>query len=516
MGEQEKNLVFLKMQSTLEDSNPDISPTLREIESLNLFSQGNIYTTKIVRPAKQKHFIAPTILVGTLKPPKLLNIEFTGSVLPKYSESDKEKEIFACKYLQLEKASEVNTELISFNVVDFGARDECNSPKDIERKDKAYNPLHNICATSVKIDFTEDEQSEKEFYLKIYERFCSQLNSAAFDSTKYIPNVELKCLEKFQLDFVPYCLTHCDVSSSGNDHENILLLSGSDDLIHGYRRSYSFSTIDGDNEKGDDIDTNDKSDSSNLKTKNCFYEMEDNEIMQLFPEFSQSTPSPAMSLYFKYDECDQVSHRWSAIGCQDGQLQVFQVDSTKGEVLKVFEDLQFAGIGGIHHARFFNIPSEVTNESQLFNLIVVPSLERSALYIDITNSEKQLHLDKETQMLPMSSDFDSVNGCTILDIDGDGYPEIVLGTYGQELIVYKISENANDNKKLGSNTSHDLIPNWKVWMKKSFPYPILAVEGWERENSSIDSFGMDSAASILIVTTIRAIHILQYQKKSSN
>ena len=116
----------------------------------------------------------------------------------------------------------------------------------------------------------------------------------------------------------------------------------------------------------------------------------------------------------------------------------------------------------------------------------------------------------------MSSDFDSVNGCTILDIDGDGYPEIVLGTYGQELIVYKISENVNDTRKQDSNTSHDLIPNWSVWMRKSFPYPILAVEGWERESRSNDSFDMYSAASILVVTTIRAIHILQYDKKSSN
>ena len=79
------------MKNTLEDSNPDSSPSLREIESLNLFSQGNIYTTKIVRPAKQKHFIAPSILVGTLKPPKLLSIEFTGPVLQNYSDSDKEK-----------------------------------------------------------------------------------------------------------------------------------------------------------------------------------------------------------------------------------------------------------------------------------------------------------------------------------------------------------------------------------------------------------------------------------------
>merc|ERR1712223_198664 len=97
-----------------------------------------------------------------------------------------------------------------------------------------------------------------------------------------------------------------------------------------------------------------------------------------------------------------------------------------------------------------------------------------------------------------------------------GYPEIVLGTYGQELIVYKMSENRNDSRVLNSITSHDLIPNWRVWMRKSFPYPILAVEGWERDNSSNASSDLDSAASILVVTTIRAIHILQYDKKSLN
>ena len=63
-----------------EDSESDPCPALREIESLNLFSQGNIYTTKIIhRPewrlsAKQMTAGTSSILVGTLKPPKLLNI----------------------------------------------------------------------------------------------------------------------------------------------------------------------------------------------------------------------------------------------------------------------------------------------------------------------------------------------------------------------------------------------------------------------------------------------------------
>ena len=68
------------MDVTNHDTESDSRPSLREIESLNLFSQGNIYTTKIIRrpegqsSAKQKNGGTSSILVGTLKPPKLLNI----------------------------------------------------------------------------------------------------------------------------------------------------------------------------------------------------------------------------------------------------------------------------------------------------------------------------------------------------------------------------------------------------------------------------------------------------------
>ena len=111
-------------------------------------------------------------------------------------------------------------------------------------------------------------------------------------------------------------------------------------------------------------------------------------------------------------------------------------------------------------------------------------------------------------MLEHSSDFDSVNGCAIFDIDGDGYPEIVLGTYGQELIIYKISEDKNPNDDLASKTSCDLTPKWKIWIRKSFSYPILAVEGWSKYDDN-----EDLANSILAVTTIKTIHILQYDKR---
>ena len=63
----------------LDNGMADSNPAFREIESFNLFSQGNIYTTKVMKqrksPTEMDIGTQPTsILVGTLKPAKILNI----------------------------------------------------------------------------------------------------------------------------------------------------------------------------------------------------------------------------------------------------------------------------------------------------------------------------------------------------------------------------------------------------------------------------------------------------------
>ena len=72
------------MEDTVKKEEPIVGPSFRELESFNLFSQGNIYTTKVARqpkwssPTNQIHSGVPNILVGTLKPPRLLSIHFNG------------------------------------------------------------------------------------------------------------------------------------------------------------------------------------------------------------------------------------------------------------------------------------------------------------------------------------------------------------------------------------------------------------------------------------------------------
>merc|ERR1712018_492827 len=91
------------------------------------------------------------------------------------------------------------------------------------------------------INLSEDEQCEKEFYLKIYDGFDNMNSFQSYEEkSNHVPIIELKSIATFQLDFIPYCLTHCRVYklSEKENFENILLLSGSDDLIHAYRRNY--------------------------------------------------------------------------------------------------------------------------------------------------------------------------------------------------------------------------------------------------------------------------------------
>ena len=70
--------------ASLEQDNSNLSPQFRELECFNLFSQGNIYTTKIIQrplwlPSKMSMAVgSPNLMVGTLKPPKILSIALSN------------------------------------------------------------------------------------------------------------------------------------------------------------------------------------------------------------------------------------------------------------------------------------------------------------------------------------------------------------------------------------------------------------------------------------------------------
>jgi len=48
--------------------------------------------------------------------------------------------------------------------------------------------------------------------------------------------------------------------------------------------------------------------------------------------------------------------------------------------------------------------------------------------------------------LPKSDEYDVPTSLTVSDIDFDGEKEIIIGTFGQELLVYKMVENMEEIK----------------------------------------------------------------------
>jgi hypothetical protein len=60
-------------------------------------------------------------------------------------------ESFNCQYLQLDNTSEVNTELISFDMFGFDGNEKNPSPKDSPLGKQGNLGHLNICVTSVKV-----------------------------------------------------------------------------------------------------------------------------------------------------------------------------------------------------------------------------------------------------------------------------------------------------------------------------------------------------------------------------
>jgi len=91
--------------------------------------------------------------------------------------------------------------------------------------------------------------------------------------------------------------------------------------------------------------------------------------------------------------------------------------------------------------------------------------------------------------LPESDDFDSVTCACIADVDWDGCDEIILGTYGQEILVYKCVVTSANN-----------VDFTLIW-RRSFANPLFAVEYLDLTNDGVKE---------IAVASLAGLHVLQH------
>nr|CDS27712.1 kaptin [Hymenolepis microstoma] len=197
-------------------------------------------------------------------------------------------------------------------------------------------------------------------------------------------------------------------------------------------------------------------------TKSIFGLIDSNTTYNLFPEL-RNLPSKVVTYmdFFLLDD-DEKKYRLSAFGTLDGWVGVGLVDMTESE-LKVFYSVSHDSM--ITKLKFFRQFNQNSTLPADISLLVCSGLEPAVVYrcpFD-DNQEGKLSIGSRL-ILPQSADFDHVNCACVTDLDFDGQPEIIIGTFGQRLLFYKwISQPDSENEgSYFDNVSAGMVPTFKV------------------------------------------------------
>ncbi|XP_069118014.1 KICSTOR complex protein kaptin-like isoform X1 [Argopecten irradians] len=281
--------------------------------------------------------------------------------------------------------------------------------------DVAHRTSHQGTGLLIGITFLKQTQTEDG------EHACMQyLNLYSFSQSEedshYVDSVAQTCVT-LELDFMPYQLIHTECVREGG-LETVFLLSGNDHKVHMYREDHVAPVL----------------------------RFKEEEIGDFFPELC----SPGSSVHWMdIVYVDNHKKRLTAQGLQTGQVFFSLVDVHTTEVLQGWEKVFDSPITCV---KIFNpdnqVPfpefleniegkdNSVAEESPVvYNLVVMSSLEPTVVYRNILTNG----LDNALY-LPGSCCYDIPLCACVADIDFDGHNEILVGTYGQELLAYKLMQ----------------------------------------------------------------------------
>lgn len=306
----------------------------------------------------------------------------------------------------------------------------------------------------VGITFIKDSGDKATPFLNIY---CDYEPGSEFN----LESIAQSCLN-LELQFTPFQLYHTEVQCADGGSETVFLLSGHDQRIHLYKENASL------------------------------HQFEEQPVERLFPEL-QELPSNVLWL-------DMLSiaggRRLSAFGCQNGCLGLTVVNQTGPEILQSWR-VQFDS--PISTVLLFPLScqtecirpgGEKSMEMEGYNLLVTSNIEMAVIYRDV--QERGLSW---STCLSESDQWDAVLCALVIDLDFDGQKEVLLGTYGQELLCYKFQPTGG---------RHD--GQFQLQWRRSFKSPLLSIIYLDLTGDGLKE---------LAVLTLKGLHILQHSLTST-
>ncbi|XP_065200975.1 KICSTOR complex protein kaptin-like isoform X2 [Planococcus citri] len=286
------------------------------------------------------------------------------------------------------------------------------------------------------------------------------------------PDVELSLetigqhCESLMLDYIPYGLHHTQISPHqvNGSYENLWLLPGSDNKIHAYRGRYH--------------DRN-------------FVEIS---VGDFFVEFEDV---PAIVMCIKVLYYNNYHHRISSLGCENGQVRCAIVECKSNHILRSLSTEYENPISSVQlfTLKMPEIPVDdieqyIQNDDLTFleknpevNLLVTNTLFHSEVFMDVLKYDF-----KNRHCLHESTLYDACLCSVIADVDFDGNKEIILGTYGEELLLFKYVDNET----------------WKMIGQKSIPNPVHKLYYVDLTEDGV---------SELITVTAKGLHVYQHKLK---
>ncbi|XP_063793950.1 KICSTOR complex protein kaptin isoform X2 [Pseudophryne corroboree] len=307
----------------------------------------------------------------------------------------------------------------------------------------------------VGITFIKDSGDKASPFLNIY---CDYEPGSEYN----LDSIAQSCLN-LELKFTPFQLSHAEVQD-GDQQETVFLLGGNDQYIHLYKENEGL------------------------------HQFEEQPVENLFPELRDL---PSNVTWLSVHNIPDTQRRITAYGCQSGYFCVSHVDQGKREILQSWSLQQDGPLSKVLVFRMPSVrgageeaccPCDDAGGGRIFpeeySVLVTSTIELSAIYRNILQNGL-----REQLLLPDSDQFDSVLCAVTADVDFDGEPEILLGTYGQELLCYKYIT------RPGQEGHYQ-----RLW-QRSFPSPLLCM-------AHVD-LTWDGLCELAIVC-LKGLHILQH------
>uniref|UniRef100_A0A673NQY5 Kaptin (actin binding protein) n=1 Tax=Sinocyclocheilus rhinocerous TaxID=307959 RepID=A0A673NQY5_9TELE len=250
----------------------------------------------------------------------------------------------------------------------------------------------------------------------------------------------------FQLYHIEYVI----VSS-----ETVFLLSGNDQCIHLYKENASL------------------------------HQFEEQPVERLFPELQEL---PSNVLWLNVLSIEQ-NRRLIAFGCQNGSVGLSLVNQKGPEILQNWRVKHDSPICTVllfpskqqHQSTDTKNLQTIVIESSLFGFFPHRDVEKYGL-------SRQLCLAESGQC-------DAVLCALVADLDFDGQHELLLGTYGQDLLCYKF------HQPMGA-----FEDKLQLLWRRSFKSPLLSLIYLD-----LDGDGLRELA----VLTLKGLHILQHSQRTT-